>query len=59
MSPVENTGSGNGGKRKIPQHPKRGFLFFLGKRKQRVSHIPTAPAAAAIYTNKKGTFLMR
>jgi len=32
------------------------FSFFLGKRKQRVSHIPTA-ATAAMGKNKKGTFL--
>jgi hypothetical protein len=59
MSMVETPGGGNGGSRKIPQHQRRGFPFFLGKRKERVSHIPTAPATAAINkenTNKRGHF---
>jgi hypothetical protein len=28
---------------------KTGFSFFLGKRKERVSHIPTAPATAILF----------
>src|SRR6516162_9189797 len=35
---------------KSPKTNHGGFSFFLGKRKQRVSHIPTAPAAAILYS---------
>jgi hypothetical protein len=35
--------------------PRAGFPFFLGKRKERVSHIPTARLLLLVYyTERKG-----
>lgn len=42
---------------KSPKRQRRGFPFFLGKRKESVSHIPNAATTAVITNTKKGTFL--